>query len=80
MLTKKNLKKFSEKFDDKLIKEYTKFILAECNDFQDYVKIVDEFSRSSKEFKNLSRFHSASLENGKYNILYQITVKKLQGE
>jgi hypothetical protein len=79
MITEKNLKRFSKKFDDKLIEEYTKFILTECKDFQDYVNIVDEFPRSSKEFKNLTLFHLASLEDEKYNELYQITVKKLQG-
>ena len=75
MLNKEKLKTFYEKFDSNRVEEYTKFIISECDKFEEYLEIADKMKRTSKEFQNLTSYHIAALSDEEYNKFYQSAVQ-----
>jgi len=75
MITKEKLETFCEKFDSTRVEEYTKFIISECDKFEEYLEIADKMKRSSKEFQNLTSYHIAALQDENYNQFYQSAVQ-----
>ena len=75
MITKEKLETFSEKFDSNRVEEYTKFIISECDKFEEYLEIADKMKRTSKEFQNLTSYHIAALSDEEYNQFYQSAVQ-----
>ena len=76
MITKEKLKIFTEEFDSDRVEEYTKFIISECDKFEEYLEIADKMKRTSKEFQNLTEYHIAALSDEDYNKFYQSAVEQ----
>jgi hypothetical protein len=71
-----DLKEFSDKFITDLVPKYVDFILENFDSFPDYSNIVNEMSRSSDEFQNLSKYHSHAMKHERYKEFYQRGIKE----
>lgn len=78
-----NLKKFSEKFDKKLVPDFIDFIslaFNKHNNIKEIISIIDKMERNSLEFKNLRNYHIEGMKDKNYKKIFSEIVNKLNEE